>query len=110
MSFDDVYVFKSFLRVVTSVSVAYVSSILPVNDSIESNLPLWEPLVVSNESNLPSCEPLVVSNESNLSSEEDVYVLNEPVSVSVEKSTDPLNIVFFHVATPEPSTASTLPA
>jgi hypothetical protein len=37
-SVDDVYAFKSFLRSVTSPSVANVSSILPVKDSIDPNL------------------------------------------------------------------------
>ena len=49
------------LRFVTSVSVAYVLSILPVKLSIESSLSILEPDMVSSEPNLLFCDVFVES-------------------------------------------------
>ena len=93
MSLDDVYVFKVLLKLVTSVSVAYVLSILLVNVSIESNLPPCDPLLVSNESTLPSNveislskEPVLVSSDPNLLFCVVFVVSKLPVFVSIEDS------------------------
>ena len=78
--------FRVFLKSVTSSSVAYSSSILPVNVSNEVNLSLCEPLLDSKLSNLPSCDPLSVSSDPNLFSILLILVFKLPVFVSSEPS------------------------